>query len=597
VKGTISACLRDLRQASGPRLWSTLALSLLCSLSEGIGLALIIPTLAVAGFNFGSQDRADRYSLIVRSALTHLGLKPSLLTLLTILIAVIGARAMLDRSRDLSLWTVQQHFEDVLRCRLYGAIANANWLFITRSRFTDFSHALTAEITRVGEVVLFILMLTSDAALALVYLGAALMLSAATTLTVIAAASVLAFLLRRKTQRVQRHGAELSAFTNQLYTAAADHLQSLKTARTYDAPERNFELFTGLSGRIADANLAAVREQAAATLWFQLGAVLLMLPMLFLALHVFAVSPATLLILLLIFVRVMPRLQMSHRNYQSLFKALPSYANVIALEQRCRAAAEPPVQVLDPPLFQREIRLSGVTFRYQPEATPALRNLDLTIPAGRITAIVGPSGAGKSTIIDLVMGLLVADSGCVTLDDIPLSAGAARAWRRRIGYAAHETTLFHLSIRDNLIWACPSATESDIWSALRLAAADRFVQTLTHGLDTVVGDRGLMLSQGERQRIALARAFLRRPALLILDEATNSMDYANEARVLDAIVELRGSGLTILTVAHRLSAIRDADLIYVVEHGSVVESGGWKELICRENGRLRALCDDRRFEA
>lgn len=234
---------------------------------------------------------------------------------------------------------MQQEFEDVLRRRLYRAIADANWLFITRSRFADFSHALTAEITRVGEAVLFALTLASDAALALLYLGAALMLSAATTLTVVATASLLAFLLRRKTQRVQHHGAELAAVTNQLYAAAGDHLQSLKTARTCDAPERNFELFAGLSGRIAGANLAAIREQAAATLWFQLGAVLLMLPMLYLALRVFGVTPATLLILLLIFVRVMPRFQMSHRNYQSLFKALPSYANVISLEQRCRAAA------------------------------------------------------------------------------------------------------------------------------------------------------------------------------------------------------------------------------------------------------------------
>jgi ATP-binding cassette subfamily C protein len=596
VKGALGAFLRDLREASGRRLWSTLALSILCSLSEGAGLALIIPTLAVAGFNFGSQGGAERYAAIVRSALTRIGLKPGLLTLLTILIAVIGARALLDRSRDLSLWTVQQHFEDVLRRRLYRAIANANWLFITRNRFADFSHALTAEITRVGEVVLFTLMLASDAALALLYLVAALTLSSATTLTVIAAASLLAFLLRRKTKRVQSHGAELATVTNQLYAAAGDHLQSLKTARTYHAPERNFELFAGLSGGIASANLAAVREQAAATLWFQLGAALLMLPMLFLALRVFGVTPATLLILLLIFVRVMPRFQMSHRNYQSLFKSLPSYANVIVLEQRCRAAAEPSIQAIDAPSFNHQIRLCGVSFSYHPDTTPALRDLDLAIPAGRISAVVGPSGAGKSTIIDLVMGLLVADSGIVTIDDVPLTPSAAHAWRRRIGYVAQETTLFHLSIRENLMWARPNATEAELWESLRIAAADGFVRSLPDGLDTVVGDRGLMLSQGERQRIALARALLRRPALLILDEATNSMDYANEARVLAAIAKL-GGGLTILTVAHRLSAIRGADLIYVVEDGAVVESGGWDDLNNRENGRFRALCDTHRLQA
>ena len=194
------------------------------------------------------------------------------------------------------------------------------------------------------------------------------------------------------------------------------------------------------------------------------------------------------------------------------------------------------------------------------------------------------------------MGLLVADSGTVTLDDVPLTPTAAHAWRRRIGYVAQETTLFHLSIRENLIWARPDTTEAELWEALHIAAADGFVRSLPDGLDTVVGDCGVMLSQGERQRIALARALLRRPSLLILDEATNSMDYANEARVLAAIAKL-GGGLTILTVAHRLSAIRGADLIYVVEDGRVVESGGWDDLNNRENGRFRALCDTHRLQA
>lgn len=595
MKGSFGAFLRDLREASGHRLWSTLALSILCSLTEGAGLALIIPTLAVAGFNLGSQGAADRYATLVRTTIAGLGLKPDLLTLLAILVGIIGARALLDRARELSLWAVQQNFEDVLRRRLYRAIANANWLFITRSRFADFSHALTAEITRVGEAVLFILMLASDIALALLYLVTALALSATTTVVVIAAACLLVFVLRGKSQRVQRHGADLASVTNQLYAAAGDHLQNLKTARTYDAPERNFEVFAKLSGRIATANLAAVREQAAAALWFQLGAVLLMLPMLYLALRVFGVAPATLLILLLVFVRVMPRFQMSHRNYQSLFKALPSFANVIALEHRCRAAAEPAAEPTDVSPLRHQISLRGVGFSYQPAGDPALTDLNLTIAAGRITAIVGPSGAGKSTITDLVMGLLMADSGCVVLDDVPLTPSLAHAWRRRIGYVAQETTLFHLTVRENLIWARPGATEPELWSALRSAAADDLVRSLAHGLDTVIGNRGLMLSQGERQRIALARALLRRPSLLILDEATNSMDYANEARVLDEIAAMRG-GLTVLTVAHRLSAIRSADMIYVVEGGRVVEAGGWEELNGRKDGRFRALCDAHRLE-
>ncbi|HEX3409981.1 MAG TPA: ATP-binding cassette domain-containing protein, partial [Candidatus Binataceae bacterium] len=227
---------------------------------------------------------------------------------------------------------------------------------------------------------------------------------------------------------------------------------------------------------------------------------------------------------------------------------------------------------------------------------PALRAINLTIPAGRITAIVGPSGAGKSTVADLVMGLFPPDSGRVTIDGTPLVPGAARAWRECIGYVANETALFHLSVRENLLWARPGASEAELLDVLRLAAADEFVRALPRGLETVVGERGAMLSQGERQRIALARALLRRPELLILDEATNSLDYDNEARVLGAIEALSGE-VTVLMIAHRLSAIRWADLIYVIEEGVVVESGRWDELNERRDGRFRALCEAHRLVA
>jgi ATP-binding cassette subfamily C protein len=203
---------------------------------------------------------------------------------------------------------------------------------------------------------------------------------------------------------------------------------------------------------------------------------------------------------------------------------------------------------------------------------------------------------GKSTITDIAMGLIVPNSGSVTLDGTLLTAATATAWRTQIGYVAQETTLFHLSIRDNLLWACPGADEAAMFDALRLAAAEDFVRALPKGLDTVIGDRGAMLSQGERQRIALARALVRRPALLVLDEATNSLDYDNEARVLGAIEALRGN-LTILLVAHRLSAIRYADLIYVIEAGQVAEAGGWEDLNGREGGRFRALCQAHRLVA
>ncbi len=218
-----------------------------------------------------------------------------------------------------------------------------------------------------------------------------------------------------------------------------------------------------------------------------------------------------------------------------------------------------------------------------------LRGVDLRIPAGATVAIVGPSGAGKSTIADLLMGLMPPASGRVMVDNVRLDASHAPAWREQVGYVAQDTPLFHDSVRANLLWARPEATEGELHDALRMAAADEFVARLPHGIDTVIGDRGATLSQGERQRIALARAILRRPRLLVLDEATNSLDSDNEARILGAIERMRG-GLTVVLIAHRLSTVRRADLIYVVEDGAVVEWGDWRALCAKLDGRFRTWC-------
>jgi len=151
-----------------------------------------------------------------------------------------------------------------------------------------------------------------------------------------------------------------------------------------------------------------------------------------------------------------------------------------------------------------------------------------------------------------------------------------------------DTFLFHDTLRTNLIWAKPDVDEEEINQALRFAAAEELISGLSKGLNTILGDRGVLVSGGERQRIALARALLRKPSLLILDEATSSLDSENEKRIQNAIERLHGQ-MTILIISHRLSTIRGADIIHVIEEGRLIESGTWDELVSKDNGRFREL--------
>jgi ATP-binding cassette, subfamily C, bacterial len=573
---TLGEFARELAHSAGWRLWWAIALIVLMPLTEGAGVALLLPTLQAAGLNLSGQGQAGRFAALIWGGFAAIGLVPGFLGLLALYVVAVAARTLIDRNQSVMIWTVQQNFADAWRRRLYRAIAGAQWRFITQSRPADFTHALTAELGRVAEAVSSALLLAGDLMLGALYIGLAFVLSPLTSAIVVGAGTVLALGLRGRTRRIERHGAELAAITNALYAAATEHLQSLKTAKTYGAEERNYALFADLSGRIAGTNVETAREQVAASSWFELGATLILMPLLYVAVRVIKVPPAELLLLLVLFMRVMPRIQSSHHHYRGYVNLLPSFSNVMALEERCRAAAEPLPMTADAPEFRSEIRFESVTFAYALKGPPAVRGLDLTIAAGKITALAGPSGAGKSTVADLVMGLCAPDAGRITVDGAALTPGAARAWRERIGYVGGETTLFHGTVRDNLRWAAPAASEAEMWEALGRAAAE-FVRALPNGLDTAVGDRGATLSQGERQRIALARALLRRPALLILDEATNSLDYETEARVIGAIEALRGA-ITVLMIAHRRTSIRRADFIYLIADGGVVESGGWREL-------------------
>jgi ATP-binding cassette subfamily C protein len=262
---------------------------------------------------------------------------------------------------------------------------------------------------------------------------------------------------------------------------------------------------------------------------------------------------------------------------------------VVEMLARCEAAAEAQPETSETVELGDGIQFEGVSFSYGGEGSvAAVRELDLTLEAGKTTAIAGPSGAGKSTIADLVMGLILPHQGRVVVDGKPLSAELLKSWRDQIGYVAQDTFLFNDTVRANLLWARPEASEEEIWQTLKLAAAEGFVSELPDGLETILGDRGVRLSGGERQRLALARALLREPSLLILDEATSALDSENERRIQKAIESLHG-GMTIVVITHRLSTVRGADVIHMLEGGRLVESGDWQTLLARESGRFAAL--------
>jgi ATP-binding cassette subfamily B protein len=224
------------------------------------------------------------------------------------------------------------------------------------------------------------------------------------------------------------------------------------------------------------------------------------------------------------------------------------------------------------------IRFENVTFGYDPDGPPTLTDVDIDVPAGAYVAIVGETGSGKTTLGYLVARLYDAQAGRVTIDGVDVRDLTFPSLTKTIGLVSQETYLFHASIRENLAFAKPEASDEEIEAAARAAQIHDLIAALPDGYDTVVGERGYRFSGGEKQRIAIARTILRNPPVLLLDEATSALDTVTE-RAVQAELDTLAEGRTTIAIAHRLSTIRHADRIVVLDHGRVIESGTHEELL------------------
>lgn len=558
IRPTIAA-LREIVAMTG---WARLAwlglLMVASSMTEGIGLLLLIPLTSVIANESGAGALGSWLGPIA-------SLPVPLLLLVLVVLVVFRALLVfmvLQRRTRMGLSITR-----AMRIQAQDAVMAAEWRWLSGQNSASHAARIIGEADRVGHLAAEALSIVTSTVTALMLVAAALAISWRLTVMALGAAAVVVSAVLALRRRRLREGERYSEIYEALQEQVSNGLFHLRAARIGGAEDALAARFHQTARALEQAELRNQRSIAMAHVSYQAVAVAVLGALVYVAL-VEMRQPLQVIVpvlaVLVRFVPVMTGLQQSWRNWRF---NLPALDRLYALFAEARANREMRDLSVDPPRLQTAIALRGITLRYAGREKPVFDRLDLTVPAGSLVGVCGPSGVGKSSIADILGGLISPDSGEVLIDDRPLEGAARIAWRQRVAYVEQVPYLFDGTIAANLAWGLPYCADETMQRALERASAS-FVMDLPLGLQSRVGEGGRQFSGGERQRLALARALLRSPDLLILDEVTAALDGGNEAAVSGTIASLKGS-CTILILGHRAALLELADhIVDLGEHAA-----------------------------
>lgn len=558
---------RDFLRLSRWRVAVFIGLTLISSLLQGVGLLMILPFLQILGVIETTAAMPGFVRALVdlwQSSFIPFTLGSALAGYF-LLVSSVAVLRYVQTCHERRL-TVE--FTRHRRARLFRLVIGASWPFLAALKRSDLQLHLRRDIGQVEGVINQTLKLSVQLMVGGVYVLVALQLSPALTLFCFLGGGMILLILRPLRRWIERASAGEREVDRSTFRQMDERVAMIKLVKGFGRERQERDEFDDLTRGYVKFAMRSIRLNSLSPIAFTILGAAFLCGYVFLGASVLNVPAERMLILILLFSRTLP-----------IFSGLQSYRNLLArnspalralraieIDLEARQDSRPAAAEVRPLPLEREIRLSSVGYSYPRTRRPAVENLGFAIEARQITALAGASGAGKSTTADLVLGLLRPDSGEIAIDGVTLDGSTLVRWRASTAYMPQEQLLMHDTIRANLKWASPEATDEDLWEALERASAAEFVRQTPDGLDTIVGEGGTRLSGGERQRISLARALVRSPSLLVLDEPTSALDDENEAVIEETLQRLKAT-TTILLIAHRESTLNMADTVIRIENG------------------------------
>ena len=546
------------------------------SFLEAINVGLLVPLLE----SLQSSDQAGGHwiSRGVAKVFGGLGIPYELWTIILALGVLVGVVSILRYLRTVMVAKAALGFAVWLRSRTMWNFLNADISYFHKEkigRVTDTllgqSNTASVSLEQVGEIV-------SNVGIITALTVGAFILSPSLTAIAIGVLLVVTLSVQFHVIRAGRIGAIAVQRGQDLTANVVETLSAINVIKPFSLERRQWTEMNQKSGEWAEIGVARQKNRGQMSVIQESGQFALIGGMVFVGGSVLSLDMAIVVTMLFVLYRLAPRLGMVNAARQALGGSLAALHHVKgALDETSDVniiSGDQPIQT-----FGRSIDLKGVTFSYN-EGEPVLKDTSMSIEKGKMTAVAGASGAGKTTLVDLILRNYDPTQGSIRVDGVDLRELDLPSWRSFIGLVSQDVFLFNESVADNIsVWR-PNVTQEDIVSAAKEAYAHDFIQQLPDGYETVIGDRGWNLSGGQRQRIALARAIIQHPEILILDEATSSLDSESERLFQNYVDEIRGKR-TVLVVAHRLSTIHNADKIIVLQDGRIVEEGDWDSLLAQ----------------
>lgn len=535
----------------------------LAGLLDGLGLSMLLSMLTLAGGGLkGDPSLPERVALQV---VERLGLQPTAVNLLLLAIALISLKAVLSLLANRQVGYTVAHIATDLRLALIRAVMSARWLHYLQQSVGRLSNAVATEAQRASEIFQFGAEMSVMVLNSIIYMGIALSIAPQAGIAAAVAGGLLLALLHVLI-RISRHAGQhqtdllkslLAVMSGQL--SAAKPLKAMAREDHVDAllSDQTRQLKRALRRQVVSKEALTALQEPLLAIFVGIG--------FFLSLVYLKMPLGAVLVMLFMQARVVSYLSKAQRAFQQVAVRESAYWSIYHAIEAARTQSERSGGDTTVVLGQ-EIRFEDVSFSHE-GGRVVIDRQSFTVPVNQLTVVIGPSGTGKTTLLDLLVGLLEPDAGRILVDGVPLNTINLRHWRRQIGYVPQDSVMVDESVAHNLTLGEP-IPDDEIRRALKAADALDFVEAMPDGLASRVGEGGSRLSGGQRQRLAIARALIHKPRLLILDEATSNLDPEGQAAVVETVSHLKGQ-LTIIAVAHQDLLIQAADNVYRMADGKI----------------------------